>query len=364
MNHSAGEEQSNPVKVRLMQPEKRLFTRQIRIQGNIQPSNHALLSAKVSGTIESLNVEEGVRVKQGDVLFQIDKENLQNLLKEAEDAYRVLSIRHKTTESDVEIAKTNLEKAGLDYQRDKELFSINAVSANSYEQKEVSLKNNQQNLQKANISHEYSKVLVEQAATLVKIAQKNLNDSVAVAPYNGVITSRLKREGEFVGAGTPILKIESEDNLELTARLSAIYYSSINEKTQIEIFFKNKMLCKTSLSYISPNVDPVTRTFEIKAKLPQETQVTSGLLCDINIILAQRDGIGVPQNSLIARTGGKNVVFTVDQNKQAKEIPVQPGFSTDGYVEILNPDVLSGYEVVVLGQYFLNDGNAVEIIKE
>ena len=81
---------------------------------------------------------------------------------------------------------------------------------------------------------------------------------------------------------------------------------------------------------------------------------------DVDITLAERDGLGVPRDAVILKKGGRSAVFTVKDGKAA-EIEVETGIVTDGFVEILNPDAVEGLDVVVSGQYFVDDGSPVSI---
>ena len=74
------------VRVTLRPLEKRIFREQIPVQGTVTPVDHAVISAKISGTLEMLNVSEGDECAEDAVLFGIDR---QVLAKEIEYAYGV-----------------------------------------------------------------------------------------------------------------------------------------------------------------------------------------------------------------------------------------------------------------------------------
>ena len=336
------------------------FRRQIQVQGCIQPVNSAKIAARMAGNLDALKVKEGDRVKAGDILFQTDQVNLQNQVLIAEQNLKVAQQNKIIAEADLKIAKTNLEKARLDFERDETLFKRNVITKQAFENMEVAWKNAQATTEKAEVALAYKDVLIAQAETSLQIARKNLADSIIRAPYDGVITAKYHEPGEFVANGTAVLAMEDQTNLEASLFVSSIYYPAISPETTILLTLHGLELCRAKLSYISPSIDPLTRTFEIKANLPNQPNLISGTLCDIMVILAERDGFGLPSDSILSRAGGQSVVFAINGDS-AEEIPVSTGFTTDGFTEILNNDDLKERQFVIEGQYFLNDGSHIEI---
>ncbi|MCR5380535.1 MAG: efflux RND transporter periplasmic adaptor subunit [Lentisphaeria bacterium] len=352
--------QTVAVKVKTGSLSPMRFRRQIQVQGCIQPVNSAKIAARMAGNLDALKVKEGDRVKAGDILFQTDQVNLQNQVLIAEQNLKVAQQNKSIAEADLKIAKTNLEKARLDFERDETLFKRNVITKQAFENMEVAWKNAQATTEKAEVALAYKDVLIAQAETSLQIARKNLADSIIRAPYDGVITAKYHEPGEFVANGTAVLAMEDQTNLEASLFVSSIYYPAISPETTVLLTLHGLELCRAKLSYISPSIDPLTRTFEIKANLPNQPNLISGTLCDIMVILAERDGFGLPSDAILSRAGGQSVVFAINGDS-AEEIPVTTGFTTDGFTEILNNGDLKERQFVIEGQYFLNNGSHIEI---
>lgn len=348
------------IKVETSALSTREFRQDIRVQAVIEPVNSAVISSRISGTVDELKVGEGFRVKSGDVLFLVDQKNLKNQLVIAQQSYRVAVETCKTAKEDMEIANITLRKAELDYDRNKKLRASNAISQTAYETAETDWQKAQASCRKVQAVYSYNQAKVDQAAANLEIARKNFADSIVRAPFSGVITEKLCEAGEFVSTGKPVFKLEGTEELEVSARISALYYDLLSSNTEVRLFVGKKYLCQAKLTYLSPAIDPLSRTFEVKAKLPKQSNLISGMLCDMSIIIASRRGSGLPSDAIIARAGGKNSVFVV-KNGVAKEIQIQPGFANDGFTEILDAEKLSGDACVISGQYFLNDGSKVEL---
>ncbi len=355
---SAGQVAAIKVKTVALTPMK--FRRQIQVQGCIQPVNSAKIAARMAGSIDALKVKEGDRVKKGDILFQTDQVNLQNQVLIAEQNLKVAQQNKSIAEADLKIAKTNLEKARLDFERDETLFKRNVITKQAFENMEVTWKNAQATTEKAETALAYKDVLITQAETSLQIARKNLEDSQIRAPYDGVITAKYHETGEFVSNGMAVLAMEDQTNLETSLYLSSIYYPLLSPETTVVLSLRGQELCRAKLSYISPSIDSTTRTFEIKAALLSQPNLISGTLCDVTVILAERDGVGLPSDAVLSRADGKSLIFAVN-NSLAEEILVTTGFTTDGVTEILQADNLKDRQFVIEGQYFLNDGSHVEM---
>ncbi|MDD4279958.1 MAG: efflux RND transporter periplasmic adaptor subunit [Candidatus Sumerlaeales bacterium] len=355
--------QTEVVQVKTAPLTEHVFRKEIRVQGTVQPVDNATISARVAGTIDQLDVEEGSVVKKGDVLFRTDSLNMQNRVEMAQKDLQVAKDTFVTAQMDVNIGETNKEQTRRDFERARDLFSSNTVSKNYYEKAEVAWNNSQANMNKLTAVMRYMEARVEQQKAALSIAEKNLKDSIITAPYDGVITEKHMEMGEFANIGVPVLKMENQNALELSCLISAIHYDAITSQTIAAISLDGKTICRHPVTYCAPSIDPLSRTFEVKVQLPPDTSLISGSLCDVALVLDERKGLGLPTNAVLPRKGGESIVFAAENGK-AKQILVTSGFTTDGFTEILNAKDLGADEFVITGQYFLNDGTPISVIEK
>ncbi|MDD5729405.1 MAG: efflux RND transporter periplasmic adaptor subunit [Victivallales bacterium] len=355
-----GEEAFDAVKVETARLKEQIFQRRIRVQGTVIPVDSTRISARVAGTIDFLKLDKGDKVKKGDILFRTDFKNLENQVEVARHSLKVAEETCTTMRMDIEIAATNRDKALHDYKRSRKLYLSKAVSEANYETCEAAWKNSIALYNKAVAVLNYTLAQVEQAKVNLHIAEKNLADSIITAPYDGIITAKNLDVDEFAGVGVSVLEMEDPDNLEISCRISAIYYEQIPPRSKLVISFNNRKQVQAVSYFRSPNVDALSRTFEVKAQLPKSCDLISGTLCDVDIILAERKGMGIASNAVLPRKGGSYIVF-VAEDGHARQIGVQPGFTTNGCTEILNAGKLATRNIIVTGQYFLNDGTPVAV---
>lgn len=351
------------VRVMVQQPQKRIFREQLPVQGTVKPVEYATISAKISGTLELLNVSEGDKRKTGDVLFGIDRQILKNQVVVKEDEINVKEAALKSAELQLKTAQINQTQAKRDYERALTLAKSNALSQSNLETNETEYKRAEMEVQSALSAIVNAQAQLKQAQSNLAIAKKNLDDSVVRAPFDCVVFEKFVEANEFVSVGQNILKLENPDKLEVSCYISAAYYHKVVPgKTVCEFTDgSGKALGRAVVTYRAPGVDPESRTFELKAIVPKDVKLVSGMLCDMNLILTEKEAYGLPTDSMLLRANDRYIVFTVDQNKRAQAVTVARGIIDGSYCELLNAPELLGKDVVISGQTFVNNNALLNI---
>ena len=353
------------IRVNVQQLEKRTFRQTIPLQGTVKPVEHATISAKISGTLELLKVSEGDRLKTGDILFGIDQQVLKNQVVVKEDEIQVKEAALQSAEFLAKTADINYIQAKRDYDRASSLHKSEAVSLSHFESAETSLKKAEMDVQNAHASIINARAQLKQAQSNLAIAKKNLADSITKAPFDCVVFEKYVEESEYVNAGTNILKLENPDMLEISCFASAVYYAQVVPGiTKVEILDPNsgKILGNAVVTYRAPGVDPESRTFELKVTVPKDIKLVSGMLCELNIILLEKEAFGIPVDAALLRANDRYIVFTVNENNRAKSMDITRGIVDKNYCEILNFRELDGKLIVVTGQTFVNNNALLQII--
>ena len=347
------------VKVRTDQPRQMHFRKQIRVQGTIEAYIFTNVAARAIGNME-LKVDDGDPIRKDQVLFVIDQDNLKNRVAMSEQALKVVEESYRSAQLDIGIAETQLDKAQKDYERNRMLHEQHAVSDNSFETFEVAHDKAKKTFEKAEAALRNAAAKVDLVALELEIAKKDLSDATEKAPYDGVVAAKFHENGEFVSKGVSVIRINDPKKLRASCLISAIYFDVIKPgATPIAVNCGGKQI-EAKADWCSPVVDPLSRTFTMRSYLPEGTPLIDGMLVDVDVTLAERDGFGVPRDAVILKKAGHSSVFVVEDGK-AVEIEVETGIVTDGFVEILNRDAIEGMDVVVSGQYFVDDGSPVSV---
>ncbi len=353
---------ARPVNVVVGRLEPRVFEDRVEVQGTVEAVRYANISARVPGTLDELPVDEGDAVRAGQVLFQTEKINLENNVEVQRQGLAVARASVAEAEAGVRQKLAAFEKAALDAARFRKLYDNNrAVTRDALEKMESARKQAEAGVDYARALVTLAKAREAQAASALKIALKRLADSRVTAPFAGRVVRRLREKGEYAGAGTAVLRIEALDDLEVSFFVDAVQYPHIRPgKTLAVVSTADRRIAEVPVSWRAPVVDPATRTFKVKVRLTAPGALTPGMLCDVRLILASRRGVGLPRRAVRQRNGS-NTVFVVD-GTVARAVPVHTGLTTDGMIEIADPERLAGKQVVIEGQVFLEDGGPVRIV--
>ena len=177
--------------------------------------------------------------------------------------------------------------------------------------------------------------------------------------FNGIITVCNFEPNEYVSQGTSILKSEDQSLLQVECFISSVYYDLIAPgKTRADFKLDGKNAGSAVVTYRSPSVDPLSRTFKIKILLPKDTHLVSGLLCDVELMLQERQGYGIPADAITTRGAGRQVIFVLDKDK-AKMVEIKRGITEPYYAELIGGSKLKNEQIIVSGHTFVNNGDKV-----
>ncbi len=301
---------------------------------------------QVSGFLTKLNVEEGQRVRKGQILFIIDQVPYQAAL--------------ATAKANVEAAKAVESTAKLTFDSKKELFAKNIIS-------EYDLKMSENSYLTAKAQH-------AQAQAQELNAQNNLSYTEVKSPSDGVIGMLPYREGTLVSANMaqPLTSVSdnsdmfvyfsiSESQLLSLTRAYGSKDEALSGMPDVQLMLNDRSVYHRTgrIETISGVVDRTTGTASIRAVFPNEKGLlysgTSG-----NIILPElrSECIVIPRN-LTFELQDKVFVFKVVDGV-AKSSPVRVSRTIDGNEYIVEEGLIPGDVIIAEGVGLLREGTPVK----
>jgi len=355
--------------VKLKEVERADVTQVVTANGDIVPKKEVKVSARIYGEIKEIPVEEGDRVKEGDVLVVLDQTRFAAAYEQAKAA--------------VGSAKANLELARANYKQAKStLERMNKLSAKGLVS-ESELEAAQTAFDVAQAQVEAAKRAVEQAEAALGAAKDELDRTVIKSPMDGVVIQVLKEPGE-IALGSQL----TEDVIMKVADMSSMRMSAEVDETEI-VWVKVGQTALVEVDAL-PNEEFVGKVVEIahSAKIKQ-TLSTEEEGADYEVKIEITDGpterlrpdmsatadietethtgvLAIPIGCLTARadekTGEiKEVVFKYDDGT-AKMVEVESSISSDVLVEIAG-NISEGDEIICapfeLVNQKLEDGDLV-----
>jgi RND family efflux transporter MFP subunit len=368
MNESApspATEAKSKVPVVVTPAQTRLFEVRIEVQGTVEAKNTAMVSPRIPGVIESLFVDEGDAVIAGQTkLFATDSLKIQKSVLIQQQDLAVARCAQREAVASLERSRADFEKAELDYRRFARLLEKQAVTPDAFEQQQSRYRQAQAMVKVADAQVDLMTERQKQAEAALAISEKDLSDSVILAPINGRISMKLLELGEMGSPGQPVFRIDDPSLVEVSAMIPANFYPQIVVgQTQMKVTVASIEAGLVTISYKSPTIQTKMRTFEIKALLKDPPPaMVPGSMAAISVVLESRKALGVPTVALQKR-GERSVVYGVRDNK-ARAVEITTGLETDGWTEVKQGALTDSTPVVTMGQYLLNDGTAVTVQTE
>ena len=358
---AAAEQAASALAVRAQAAAERTFERRLTVQGTLEAKNYANVASRIDGNLEEVWVDEGDAVVAGKTaLFQVDAANRQNSLAIAEQNLAVAEASLAVAKASAQKTEAEAHKATLDFDRYERLHQDGRVSDNEFEGAQVQYESAKAAIAVANAQVDLAGRQVKQAEASRAIAQKNLEDAKVVAPISGFVSSRTAEPGEQMSVGRVILRIDDLAEIEAAAYLPAQYYPEVVPgQTEFRLGIGGHDAGTHTVTYRSPTINTVLRTFEIKGLMENAGgTAVPGSMADLTIVFETRPGLGIPSASILTR-GGKSVVFVAKEGKAVSR-EIQTGLQNDAWTEILS-GLEAGENVISEGQTQLRDGSPVDI---
>jgi RND family efflux transporter MFP subunit len=311
----------------------------LEFAGEVRARIESRLGFRVGGKIVRRQAELGQRVTAGQILAQLDPQDL----KLATDASR----------AQVAAASTNRDLAAADFKRFKELRDQNFISGAELERREATLK--------------AAQAQVDQAQAQATGQGNQASYANLVADVSGVVTSVDAESGQVVGAGTPVVRIAQDGPRDVVFAVPEDKVGLIKTGSPVEVrLWATKTTLAGVVREVAASTDPVTRTFGVKVSLDVKDALPLGTTVSVVPKALDRSGVQVIKlpTSALQHDGKSAAVWVVDMaSMTVKQQPIQI-VTADGNDVVVGAGLTPGMLVVSAGVHVLSPGQKVTIYKE
>jgi membrane fusion protein (multidrug efflux system) len=181
----------------------------------------------------------------------------------------------------------------------------------------------------------------------------------------GVIAKVNVQDGQIVAAGSPLIEIVAESEIEVKLGLEPEDLSAAQDGAPIIIFPVNDPTAakvEGSIRLVTRRVDPATRRVDVYVALPKGTKLLLDSYVRGEIQRTEKNALVVPRSAVLPNESREYEVFTVANNRAVRHT-VKIGAGNPKEVQLIAEDLREGDPVVTVGNYELEDGMAVEIKK-
>ncbi|MCT8339605.1 efflux RND transporter periplasmic adaptor subunit [Flavobacteriaceae bacterium TK19130] len=301
-----------------------LFKHFVEVQGDVETDQNIVLFPEYSGVLTNVYVDEGQKVRKGQVLAKIDDGGLSSQLAQQE--------------SQVALAKTT-------YERQKRLWDQKIGSEIQYLQAQTNFE------------------AAEKAAQQIR---SQLAKTTIKAPFSGEVDNVIAEEGQVVSAGqSQVLRIVNLSDMYVKASIPENYLKSVNKGTEVKVRlsaigeeFDGKV--RQVGNYINPD----NRTFDVEIEIPnKDGLVKPNMIATVKVNdYTQEDAITIPENILQENSRGESIAYLyvpkTDSTGTAKRVILETGLNYGNQIEVKS-GIKAGDTVIVEGAKSLRDGQLV-----
>ena len=335
--------------------------------GVLQAIEQVDVGAQVSGQVTYLAVEAGQKVKQGDLLAEIDPLIAQNNLKTAEAD---LASRR----AQLKIKQAQLKQNELSWRRQQQMFRQEASSRADLESAEAQLAVTKAELQSAQAEVENAQIKVERTKT-------ELGYNRIQAPMDGTVVSIVTRQGQTLAASQTVptlLKLANLETMTVKAQISEadvtrvkagmpVYFTLMGDPdTRYHGTLRTVELAPTNINEQATSTTATSNAAVYYYALfdvpnPDHT-LRVAMTTQVTIVLGERKQVlTIPQTALGKKLGENEYEVTLLKEDDQKETRrIKTGMKDDINVEVVSG--LSEQEKVTLNQGAPVSGNDVEIM--
>ena len=383
------EPEERGIVTQLQTVEKVEMIQDLTYLGTLESDTKAMLSPKVTGNITSINVSEGDIVSEGDVLIQIDSEQLEAKLQTVEQKRNLLyeTISYLDSElggfhsTNPMVSKLQSAKLSLDFQESeveklRTLYDAGAVSKSQLDQGEHQLQCMRLQVQELEhtMNSNYNKLQQERDLAQAQLGELeasidemelSLRDTSIKAPFDGQITQIMVSVGELASPGRALVSLDNVHQLRIVTQVGESDLQKIRKGMDVEVTLSGyDESIKGVISYKSGSVNPKTRIGEVRVdlELPEE-QIVIGSSARIRILLdSSKNEIMIPSSAVKTLETGM-VVYVYNDKGRVYERKVTIGNSIDGQYQVIE-GLAEGDVIAVRNIQSLSDGTLVYTLEE
>lgn len=296
----------------------------LRAIGVVAPADEVRLAFKTGGLVRAIHVEQGDRVKKGQLLAVLD---------------------------DDEVAAAVAQARALEEKARRDLARGNALLAD-----EVATREQVEDLATAH----------SVASAGLRTALFNARHARIEAPGDGVVLRRLAEPDELVGPGQPVLVVGNTGGGWIVRASLAdrdVVRVETGRTAQVSLDAFPGRTFTATVTELAAAADPQTGTYEMKVAIdPQGARLVQGLVAKVVIADPDADDVAVvPITALLEADGSEATVFVVANGGIARRVAVRTGRLIGERVEVL-AGLSPGDRVVTEGAAWLDDRDAVRVL--
>ena len=292
---------------------------EIQALGTARANESIDIRPRIPSLIERVIFVEGQHVEQGDLLVELENNEIV---------------------AGLALARASLSESQSLYDRSKSLADTQAISA-------------------SNLDELLAQVRVDEAQ--VEAAKARLDNTVIRAPFSGRIGLRRVSPGSFVSNSTIITTLDDVSKIKLDFSVPETFLTVLSDGMAIiahSLVYPDRVF-KGTVTSIDTRLDPVSRAVQVRAIIPNEGGLLKpGMFMSVDLQRDRGDVLVAPEQAIVPE-GSIQYVFVVADGVAEKR-PVRLGRRIPGFV-VIGDGLSEGEAIITEGTHKVRDGSKVEV---
>ena len=311
-----------PVRVILLDLKPQTLVDKMDLPGDFEAFDDLMVRAEVAGRVVEVLVEEGQKVKKGQVLVQLDDRDYKNRLAEIQ---------------------ANHHLAKVEYERIAKLAEKKVTSASKLDNMEAQMNS---------------------LAAQLEVAKLALDKTRIRAPISGRVNEIKSELGVFLSVGDPVAQIIKLDPIKITVGVPESDVEACLDLKEADVVIDalDGLRVKGKKVFLSHQPRTFARLFDLEMETPNpDGRILAGMFARVELVRqVHENALAVPLYAVISQND--DMIVYVEKEGLAEKRIVTLGALSGWQVQVTS-GLEPGDQVVIVGHRFLDDQQPVEIIK-
>ena len=355
------------VAVQVSTVERRDVATENKVSGTVTSDDETSIYVATTAKCTAVYFEAGDTVEEGDVICTLDLGSTLASYNAAKISYDSSAASYnqqrEVFDQQLEIYDKQIALYEKTLSDTKALFEIGAASQLEIDNLEVQLlqleATRDSTLSQLRAGMENYRSNLEQLNLVMDDVDAKGN---VIAPASGTLASLTATEGGFVSASYPVAVISDAEQMKVTVYVSEALVPklTIGDAAHVSVTSAGAEFTAVVRS-VEQTANMQTKLYAVVLSVPSDvTGLISGMFADVTFFTETAAGaVAVPSEAILT-ANGEQYVYVVE-NDAAKRTAVKTGLTGDGVTEVLS-GLKTGEKLVVVGQQYLSDGDAVRVV--
>jgi RND family efflux transporter MFP subunit len=345
----------------------------VTVTGTLAAQDEATLSVKVPGRLRAVNVDLGSVVRRGQMVAQLEPQDYQLRIQQAEAALQQtrarLGLAPEGSDDRVDPEKTGtvrqaramMDEALQARRRALTLVEQGIIARAEFESADAAYKVAASRYQDAVEEIRNRQALLSQRRTELALARQALADTSVYASFDGVVQEKQASVGEYLNTGAPVVTVVRINPLRFRAEVPERDAPSVRSGQTIRVTVEGDAAAYLGrIVRLSPTINQQNRILVVEAEIANTGGLRPGGFARAEIVTDSADmAVTVPSSAIVTFAGIEKVI--VVNGGKAQEKPVTTGRRTPDWTEVISG--VNVGEAVVVEPGNLQTGMPVNVVE-